>query len=221
MEQIKLSQWVYRMSVDQINKIQVKRQFIDGFGYSHYRGRMPSWNRSHPESHISDYGMAISLFRVPDGAEVCADVGCGPFCGIFAVRLWKTMYAIDPLWHAYESSNLIICPNESIKFIEDYAQMFSLPEKADVIFSINALNHSGDLEKSIENIMSNLNPGGLFFLHLNHRLSRELNSKHPMEVSEESIENILKKYNVVEKMWKPDPLQSGKGRPTIVATLKA
>ena len=214
--QISLSQWVYRMPDNIRKKIQVKKSFIEGFGYSHHLGTL-SWNKECPV----DYMPAINLFKVPHEADICADVGCGPFCGIFSARQWKTMYAVDPAWHIYESSDLVMCPSENIKFIEDYAQTFKLPEKADIIFSINTLNHSGDIKKSIENIMCNLKIGGLFFLHINHRSPREINSKHPILVSKEIVENILRNYNVIEKMWISDPLCSGKGKPTMIATLKA
>ncbi len=140
-----------------------------------------------------------SLFEdcIIDG-QVAADIGCGPYCGIFNELKFTTMYAVDPLWTEYGNKGLIKKPNGVI-LIDDCAETFALPEKADVIFSFNALDHSGDLSNSFHNIMDNLQGSGTFYFHVHLRTKKQLNGGHRMVVLEEDIDNILKPYTTIDK----------------------
>jgi len=130
--------------------------------------------------------------------SVAADIGSGPHCGVFNELLFEKMYVVDPLWYRYKTLGLdrlvsnVVC-------VEAMAEDFKLPEKADVIFSFNALDHSGSLESSFNNIMDNLNEEGKFYFHVHLRTEKQLNAGHRMVLTEDLIDNILKPYNILNK----------------------
>lgn len=131
--------------------------------------------------------------------EVAADVGCGPHCGIFNELTFEKMYAVDPLWDRYKKKDLALIPKNVETICED-AEGFLLPEgKADVIFSFNSLDHSGNLEKSFKNIMNNLKEAGDFYFHVHMRRQDQLNAGHKMVITEDDIDGILSKYKTVSK----------------------
>lgn len=133
----------------------------------------------------------LSLFPIDyDKTSVVADVGCGPKCGIFSARKFHTMYAIDPLWTDYENNKLTLIPSR-VELIETTADSFKTNTLCDLIVSANALDHSGDLEKSIENIVSNLVYNGLFAMHVHMRTKYQLNKGHKMVITEEQIDEIF------------------------------
>ena len=131
-------------------------------------------------------------------ADVAVDVGSGPNCGIFNEVLFKKMYAVDPLWYKYKTLGIAKTVS-GVNCIESTAEDFKLPEKADVIFSFNALDHSGSLEKGFHNIMDNLNVSGRFYFHIHLRTKSQLNTGHRMALTEDDIDNILKPYNILNK----------------------
>lgn len=87
---------------------------------------------------------AYSSIVTPGNPQIVADVGCGPLSGIFVLKKYNKMYAVEPSWSKYRDMNLIQ-PQDNVTEIESYAEKFVLPEKVDLIWSINALNHGGCL----------------------------------------------------------------------------
>lgn len=213
--------WVYKMDDAKRAKYQNNDVLvIDGFGHRH-KPSLSVWKTMSEKGYIKRMSRAIDLFNIPKGCSVVADVGCGPWAGVFYVRKWESMYAIDPSWQKYEQNRVIrLTCKKILQLIEDYAQFFKLPAPADLIFSINALNHGGDFRKSIENVMSNLKVGGLFFMHLHLRGKEEVDGGHPIAVSDDDILNTISTYNIISsKIYDYDPLKIDRGHRSIVATL--
>lgn len=157
------------------------------------------WNahRNDPEQRSNT--MEI-LFGKVDFSQYnfAVDVGCGPRCGIFQAVKFSKMVAVDPLWDRYNDNKLNKIP-DGVETICADAQSFSLEDKADVIFSFNSLDHSGDLSKSYINIMSNLSDDGVFYFHIHMRTKEQLNAGHKMLITEKEIDDILSPYKVVSK----------------------
>jgi len=164
---------------------------------------------------------AMDLFDIPKGVISAVDIGCGPRAGIFYVRKWRKMYAVDPSWSFYEKHRLVKLTAKPILIIEDYAQTYKLPEQVDIAFSINALNHSGDIARSIANIMLSLKPGGLFFLHVNLRTSSH-DAGHPMPLTQDDIKKCIDKFITVNYNYFPyDPVRGTKdSQHTVAITMK-
>ena len=64
-----------------------------------------------------------------------------------------------------------------------------LPPLLDCIFSINAIDHSGDIRISIENIYDALRKGGLFAFHVQLRTVEQFDAGHRIALSEDDILN--------------------------------
>ena len=122
--------------------------------------------------------------------NVVADVGCGAYGGIFNEITFPVMYGVDPIWEEYMSNSLVPCDN--VKMVTanasnemEMAQIGNL----DCVFSINALDHSGDFNKSIQNIYNSLKDGGLFAMHVQLRTEEQLDAGHMMVLDAEKIMN--------------------------------
>lgn len=227
-QKIPEKRWIFKMEDKFRSQVQKKGEYVEGFGYSHG----PSaaiWRTMLEKSYVKRMNIALDLFDIPKykntteySETVVADVGCGPWGGISFVRRWPAMYLIDPSWSVYEKEGVVkILSNKGSFFIEDYAQTFTLPEKANIIFSINTLNHGGDAKSSLDNIMKNLKDDGLFFLHLHMREKEEADNGHPMPLYKENLQELFNEYNIIQCNWLDgDPLKSMNGHKTVVATLR-
>ena len=158
----------------------------------------------------------------PINANVVADIGSGPWCGIFFLKQWPVMYSVDPAHDVYKEKKLTR-DIEGVTRIQGLAEQFVLPQKSDIIWCINALNHGGCLKQSLQNIMNNLNDGGLLLLHLHLRTEEQCDSGHPMPVLESELDAFFKDFEIMNKNVLPDPLKPNRpkpGRRTYLATIK-
>jgi len=73
-----------------------------------------------------------------------------------------------------------------------------LPQKADMVISVNSLDHSGDIKKSVNNIASSIKEGGIFHMHV-HRTKAQLNKSHRMLIREKEFDNVFVQYSVINK----------------------
>jgi SAM-dependent methyltransferase len=161
-----------------------------------YKSELKYWKKK--KGRIVDRSKRMSdlLYEYVDGGfNIVADVGCGPRCGIFQAQTFKKMYAIDPLFDKYKEKGLAEIP-EGVETICAYADSFSFENPVDLIVSFNSLDHSGNFEKSVHNIMKNT---GLFFLHVHLRTKEQLDEVHSMILTEGMIDNVLSRYMVVKK----------------------
>jgi len=161
----------------------------------------------------------MGMFSNLEKHKIVADVGCGPLCGIFHKLRFEKMFAVDPLWAEYEKNDLVVQPKGVVRIKAD-AQSFKLDEKSDLIVSFNAMDHSGNLKASIDNIMNNLSPDGRFCFHVHMRTKKQLNEGHQMLITEKLIDEILDKYIVVNKEVCKDPLDPGRKYMSYIAEVR-
>jgi SAM-dependent methyltransferase len=221
-KRIRDKQVCYRMSPNRRSHLQSKfGHKIEGFGYSH----KPSgaiWKTAREFGYIRRVNRMLDMFEVPKGIRAVADIGCGPWGGVFFARKWPRMYAVDPSWTMYEQAGLVRLSSKIVKVVEDYAQTFILPEFVEVAFSVNAVNHSGDLQLSIANTLKNLEPDGLFFLHVNLRSPDNIEPGHPMPLDENDVQQMLQNFDVLSYEISPgDPMRPhAEFKKTLIATIK-
>lgn len=171
----------------------------------------------HKDDPYDRANIMIKMFDpIPYG--IVADVGCGPRCGIFHSLSADTMYAVDPLWTEYIGAGLDVVPG-GVELICSDAQNFKLPKLADFIVSINALDHSGDLQSSFDNIMLNLKPDGIFHFHVHMRTKKQLNKAHRMLITEEQVDSILNKYKILSKVIDSECRLDNKPYKSYIATV--
>jgi SAM-dependent methyltransferase len=97
--------------------------------------------------------------------KVCLDIGCGPKGSLTWLRDARAAIGIDPLAEQYRRFGIdrhpmlyLACGVESIPLTTAYA---------DVIFSMNSLDHVDDLPRACAEIRRVLGPGGHFIASLN------------------------------------------------------
>ncbi len=186
--------------------------------------RLDTWEKMTPEEYRQRIQQIFDLFDTPDipKESVVADVGSGPLGGMFFNHTWDTMYAVDPCFNTYKKHNLINLP-DNVTVINEMSHEFRLPRKADAIFSVNAIDHSGNMKLNIANIMNNLKPGGTFYVHVHMRRSNQLDSVHRMVSDEKMLDNIFKPYLVLkQEIYDKDPLapESKREKMTFMAHIK-
>jgi 2-polyprenyl-6-hydroxyphenyl methylase/3-demethylubiquinone-9 3-methyltransferase len=89
------------------------------------------------------------------------DLGCGP-AGIFINYANHPITAVDPLIAQYEQKIAHFSKQRypHICFVESTIEDFQSPEKYDLIFCINCVNHVMELEKAIQKLYDITEEGG-------------------------------------------------------------
>ena len=170
----------------------------------HWRAK---WQKNFSRAKIME-----EMFPYPMDAKIVADIGCGPLCGIFGEAQFPSMYAVDPLWDEYFREQLYYL-YASVTPMCAAADSFKLPEPADLIFSFNALDHSGTLKENIQNVMNNLAEDGVFCFHIHLRSKDQLNAGHKMVVTEEELDEIFDPYKMYYgRIVKRDPFLPRKSK---------
>ena len=186
-----------------------------------YKDELKYWKKK--KGRIKDRGSKLSRIfdeYVSGDFNTVVDVGCGPRCGLFQSRKFETMIAIDPLFDKYKKKGLAEIP-EGVNVICSFADTFKLEQPADLIVSFNSLDHSGDIEKSINNIMDNLKTGGLFLLHVHMRTHAQLDDIHTMILTEGMLDNVFDEYSILRRfVYDSDPLYDKKAPRTYVAVVE-
>lgn len=176
------------------------------------------WN-AHKNEKYSRVDIMLKMFPNLKGHEVVADIGCGPYCGIFSRLKFSKMFAVDPLWDEYKRNKLMKVPPNVI-VVKEEGESFTLTTPADLIVSFNAIDHSGNLRGSISNIMKNLVVGGRFCFHVHMRTKSQMNKGHRMLVTEDLLDSILSDFKVVSKSVGKDPFVVRGGYTTYIAEVK-
>lgn len=176
------------------------------------------WN-AHKHEPYDRSTVILSLFDIPP-ATVAADVGSGPRGGIFHSYRCPVMYAVDPLWSEYKEQKLAKIPKK-VEVINAEAEHFSLPQPADFILSVNALDHSGSIKNSVKNIVGNLKVGGLFMFHVHMRTKKQLNKGHKMLITEDALDKIFVPYDMVKReIYSKCPIEGKPYRSYVVTVRK-
>jgi SAM-dependent methyltransferase len=166
----------------------------------------------------------------PEGIEACAaaefaadfgqrefdgktimDIGCGPT----VLTGWFTgaeIVAVDPLADSYRG----LLGNRLGLAAKVYAQpaeilIPELVEKADAVFSVNALDHAFDLGACLWNIAAYLKPSGLAFIDVDLHPGWG-DSKHPLRMSRREVESAFNRNGLcIEWHKKSAPHGDGDG----------
>lgn len=89
------------------------------------------------------------------------DAGCGP-AGVFIALPHCTVDAVDPLLEQYAQylAHFAIEDYPNVRFFNQAIEDFRPEAHYNVVFCLNALNHVANIEKSCQQIVAALAPGG-------------------------------------------------------------
>ncbi|RWP24903.1 MAG: class I SAM-dependent methyltransferase [Mesorhizobium sp.] len=118
----------------------------------------------------------------------CIDIGCGPKGSLtWLDGIAKHAIGIDPLASRYELFNI---SSHNMLYIAARAEELPLrSSSADVVFSMNSLDHVDDLEQACGEIRRVLKPGGHFIGSLN--LDEPATPTEPWTLTEDYLERHL------------------------------
>lgn len=137
---------------------------------------------------VPQYGLdVLNLVREGDGG-LAVDLGCGS--GALTARLAEKGYKVIGIDASAEMLEIARKANPATEFILSSAEEFSLPHKADVIFS-NAVFHWIDAERQdllVSNIAENLKSGG--------ELVAEFGGKGCAEAVHSTLERLFEKHGL-------------------------
>lgn len=107
------------------------------------------WKRNYWKDILSKISLDV------ESSKTIGDLGCGP-AGVFIALAENNITAVDPLINDYENSisffNKSDYPNTT--FIQSKLEDFSVAEKLDFVFCMNAINHVHDIEKGFDMLVS-------------------------------------------------------------------
>lgn len=158
------------------------------------------WRYMTREKAVARYTKAVEVFdlkKLLKRAKSVIDLGSGPYGGIFTVLQFPTMVAIDPLWDNYAELGYV--PPEGVVSVSGHSGAFGYDgPSVDAVFSMNALDHSGDLHATAKEIEKHLKIGGIFVLHIHLRTRNQLNAGHKMALD---APTVIRAFDNLAPVW--------------------
>jgi len=125
--------------------------------------------------------------------KIVIDIGCGPIIQHIIGRIeCRLGIGVDPLLDEYKKSGWtvpvtdkcipIISKSENLPFMNGYA---------DIIVTINALDHMNDARASIQEMVRVLKPGGYLFINTDMRTPEQRQEGHFICIDNEFIGSIV------------------------------
>jgi len=125
--------------------------------------------------------------------KIVVDSGCGPAGSLHFFNA-KMKIGIDPLVKRYEIFNI---KTQDMTYIEGKAENIPLISSyADVVISVNALDHGDSFDRALEEVNRILKPQGQILLELN--LAEEPSICEPIKLNLGDSINKLEEYFVIE-----------------------
>ncbi len=183
-------------------------QFFEAWWWRRYlRGKsIPDyldWKRAY----WLDFLKKIAL-EVPPEASVF-DAGCGP-AGIFLVLRNNAVTALDPLLGKYRGLFPYFSDGSlrNVQFVEQPLEQFVAPQKFELVFCLNAINHVADLGVCLQKLREATRPGGQLILSVdahNYPFFKRLfqllpgDILHPHQFDLADYERLLAQYGFTLK----------------------
>lgn len=119
--------------------------------------------------------------------RICLDIGCGPMGSLTWLPNAKAAIGLDPLAGSYMEFDIA---SHDMLYLQAHAEMIPLPDDyADVVFSMNSLDHVDRLAAACREIRRVLKPGGHFMGSLN--LNEPVTPTEPWVLTEDLLSEIL------------------------------
>lgn len=126
--------------------------------------------------------------------KIVVDIGCGPVGSLHFFNA-KIKIGIDPLVKKYEIFDI---KTHDMIYMDGKAENIPLISSyADVVISVNALDHGENFDKALEEINRILKPGGQILLELN--LSEKATVCEPIVLNLPDSENKLERYFIIDR----------------------
>ncbi|MFN8286608.1 MAG: class I SAM-dependent methyltransferase [Chitinophagales bacterium] len=184
----------FRWKIAQWFELRWWQNYLAGKNPAQYRQWKTEWWQKNVLQHV----------RV-NAADTIADLGCGP-AGIFMALPNNPITAVDPLLNNY-IANQFLKPTDfpNVQFVNQRLEDFNAPEKFDLVFCLNCINHVTDIEKCFDVLLNCCKPGGRvivsidahnhsFFKHLFRLIPGDI--LHPHQYNLNEYRTFLEKRNL-------------------------
>ena len=177
-------------------------QFFEAWWWERYLSKKPveeylDWKKDYWVAFFQKEKITVSAI------EKILDAGCGP-AGVYMMFSENEVVAIDPLLDKYQAQlpHFQEKNNPNVYFKKIALEQFDIKNYFDKAFCLNAINHVGDLEKSMENLCTSVKNGGTLYLSVdahNFALLKNIfrmipgDILHPQQLDLEKYKSLLKK----------------------------
>ena len=145
-----------------------------------------------------NYLKVFDLNKYDFDNKVIADIGCGPFGGIFSCLKNDTSILIpmDILAKEY-NKDINICDKEILYC--DFNKKIDLEDGyCDYVICTNAIDHIDSVSHGFDEIYRILKVGGRAFIHVHLRTKDQLNKAHVHELDEKKLHKYCSKFNIIK-----------------------
>lgn len=178
------------------------------FWQTQSQGNTEQKQRNHYYRNLLEDGCEIAreFFEQDFSASVIADIGSGPE-GILHVLQAKRKIAVDPLMDKFLEQGYEVDDN-NVECICEQAETFMLPEKADYVVCLNAIDHFHLPKEALRNIHRNINDWGELLLITDLRTEDKVDCYHKLCLTEEMLHDWVG-YCFEVWLWHNFPHQAG------------
>jgi SAM-dependent methyltransferase len=152
-----------------------------------------SWIRRHGDAPDTQYyrRFMMAMGGIDDASffddKICVDIGCGPKGSLTWLTRARAAIGVDPLAEEYRKFGIA---DHRMIYLAARAEEVPLPSRyADVVFSMNSLDHVDDMPAACREIRRLLKAGGHFLASLN--LDEPPNRCEPWTLTEPLLEKHL------------------------------
>lgn len=144
--------------------------------------------------------------------QIVVDVGSGPRGILYTIEDAKLLIAVDPLMDTFRQQGYIL-NDKKVRSVSGSAEAIPLADNmADVVFSLNMLDHVQNPEKCLEEMHRILVVGGTLVLCVDMRPTELLDAYHKLQLVDEWLKCELERIKFKGKYYYV-PHQTG--NPTI------
>ena len=163
------------------------------------------------------YAKAFNMDKYNFEEKLVADIGCGPFGGVFYNSMKDNIFPIDILADEYNDMNLcskkIIMGDlhKGLPFEDNYF---------DYVICTNAIDHIPEVLSGFNEIFRVLNHGGIAFIHVHLRREDQLSKAHIHALDLDKVKCMCKKFEAISVIEEVDWVNDISDRQTAYLTLR-
>lgn len=158
--------------------------------------------------HLDEYDLEGKLF---------ADIGCGPFGGVFYNKMNDNIFPIDILAEEYNEMNH--CSKKII--MGDLCKGLTFKNNYfDYVICTNAIDHIPDVKSGFDEIFRVLKHGGIAFIHVHLRREDQLSKAHIHPLNLKMVKKMCEQFEELLIVEDTDWVNEIIDRQTAYLTLK-
>ncbi len=163
------------------------------------------------------YAKAFKMDQYNFEGKLVADIGCGPFGGVFYNDMKENIFPIDILADDYNKMGN--CDKKII--MGDLYRGLSFEDNYfDYVICTNAIDHIPDVQSGFNEIFRILKCGGISFIHVHLRREDQLSKAHIHSLRLETVKKMCEEFESISIVEDIDWVNNIPDRQTAYLTLR-